>query len=107
MVYFYGLWFFWGLFSYVCSLLFALPLREKKLLSPVLNTLQKHFGCHKTNFATIDVVGKWYYNKDATHNKNERCILVEVKILSSTLFNLEFVQALKRNLFNLQVHFIH
>jgi hypothetical protein len=21
---------------------------------------------------TIDVVGKWYYNKDATHNKNER-----------------------------------
>jgi hypothetical protein len=40
-------------------------------LSPKLDTLQKKFGCHKIIFATIDV-GKLYYNKDATHNKNER-----------------------------------
>jgi len=86
--------FFLGLLFNAYSLLFVSPLKgKKKLLSLKLDTLQ---NCHKTIFATIDV-GKWYYNKDATHNKNEKSILVKVKNLSRTLFNLEVMQVLKRN----------
>jgi hypothetical protein len=38
-----------------------------------LDTFLKHASHHKAMVATFDVpVGDWYYNNDATHNKNER-----------------------------------
>jgi len=37
-----------------------------------LETFQKHVNHHKVVVVTSNVVGDWYYSKDATHNKNER-----------------------------------
>jgi hypothetical protein len=75
------------MFNIYYNLVNATNFIKTKIISILkLDTLQ---NCHKTILAIIDVDGKWYYNKDATHNKNERSILVKVKNLSTTLFNLE------------------
>jgi len=75
------------MFNIYYNLVDATNFIKTKIISILkLDTLQ---NCQKTILAIIDVVGKWYYNKDATHNKNERSILVKVKNLSTTLFNLE------------------
>jgi len=58
--------FFWAYFFMFSPYYLFYHWEKKKLLSPKLDTLQEHFGWHKSIFAAID------YNKDATHNKNER-----------------------------------
>jgi hypothetical protein len=46
--------------------------KKKTLLSPKLDILQKHVGCCTTFVATTNVViGDWFYNKDAFHNKKK------------------------------------
>ncbi len=54
-------------------MLLILQLKKDTLISPKLNTLQKHIGHHKVVVTIVDVVvDEWFYYKDASHNKNER-----------------------------------
>ncbi len=51
---------------------------KPKLLTPKLDTLQKHVGRCKATILNFDiVVGDYFYCKDVTHAKNERTYFVQ------------------------------
>jgi hypothetical protein len=97
MVYFYGLWFFFGL-TFLCFLLIICFTIERKKSSYHLSWIPSKNILVDTNqfLPQLMLLENGITTRMQLTTKMKGFILVEVN-LPSTLFNLEVMQALKRN----------